>query len=499
MFLALSFSRFDAESTLPPTAANASRWATGAYLFSLVGKDRKMATKLKSVSLLMVLILVACTPIAPTPTSTPLMLVTSRPTAVPTATPRPTIEQYLDPLAKDNFKDLIGDVEYEELVDSIGKNGEITGTDYADDDPDGQFEGKIVPGSLLIGETADWYFKTIVLAIADNSNGDGKTGVVWNPATNNWVVVTQLNTSLIDTDNYTEFHDIDTMVERGDLALLLLSQGDFAEALSEPVQKAQYWITVERDGIIDGSARIEDYYLYLDSSRQDDVISQDRLDETNYMDILHGSFTKGCEPYRYAAIIKGTTSDMKEIYLVLNIIQNADGTNIIIPLGFDLIHFDYLQSPDISNHPNGFLVGEVLMERYRKLVPIIPTGNADDWDNFGKATVNANETNLAKDPNAYVYQGHRGGEHGILVYNFNYDDSTIVAMQIPGEVFRLLPVDMQQQINENIDFIKASNPTSDKWRSFLLPQGLIPPELAMILTRHIHETGFANGSRAQEP
>jgi len=34
LFLALSFFRFDGESTLPPTAANADRWAEEVYEYS---------------------------------------------------------------------------------------------------------------------------------------------------------------------------------------------------------------------------------------------------------------------------------------------------------------------------------------------------------------------------------------------------------------------------------------------------------------------------------
>ena len=49
IFLALGFSRFDGESTLPPTAANASRWAHASFAPSeITSKIRSICNKMSA-------------------------------------------------------------------------------------------------------------------------------------------------------------------------------------------------------------------------------------------------------------------------------------------------------------------------------------------------------------------------------------------------------------------------------------------------------------------
>lgn len=402
-----------------------------------------------------------------------------QPTAVTPGSEATDISQYISPDAVADFKATIGDAEYAELAASIGANGEMTAADYADYAEEQKFDGTIVPESMTVRQTADWHYKTIIVAEAQGK--DGKTGVVWNPDTNKWVVSTYVNPDIMDMENYTSFNDIDKMIKSGDFNLVILSQGDFAEPFPDNVEKPAYWMTTDFAGIMDGSKTYTEYFFYLDSSRSDHVIPENRVGQENYMDIASGAFTKGNEPYRPAAIIKGKTSEGKDVYIVANIMQNADGTNIINPLGMDPRLFGYITGPESQNNQGKTSFETVLLENLMKLVPIIPTGHPEDWTAQSDAGFG------------------NGNNHGILfVGGISYADDVVVDMQNPGEVFNVLPDYMREQLEENLAFIKANNPTTDKYRAYQFTGGNIPPELALMLSRNIFEAGFTNGSVAPQ-
>lgn len=74
-------------------------------------------------------------------------------------------------------------------------------------------------------------------------------------------------------------------------------------------------------------------------------------------------------------------------------------------------------------------------------------------------------------------------------------DNVVVALQKPGEVFSPLPDSIKQQIQANLDFIKSTNPTTDKYRSVPFDGGAIPAEFARALSHHILEAGYSYGSK----
>jgi hypothetical protein len=414
------------------------------------------------------------TPPAPTAENTPVP--TAAPTAVSTEVP---FVATIDP----DIKNVIGEQEFEELSDMLGPKGEIIAIDYADYAAEQKFEGTIIPDSMVVRDTADWHYEKIVIAEAQGK--DGKTGVVWNPDNNQWVVLTAVNTDLLNKDNYTYFNNIDLMVKTGDLDLVLLAQGDFAEPFPENTERPQFWIVVNRNGIIDHSGKmIVDYYLYLDASKKDVFMDEYYVEgNENYQNIMRGLFTKGNEPHKPIVSIKGKTEDGRDIIVIVNKTQNADEKNFFLKLGFDPRLYEFLtgsgpfgnfaiDKQGISDFENALNANRV------RMVPVFPTNNPEDWDNlrnndFGDAMT-----------------------HGILVNSgIDFRDNVMVRMQKPGDLFARLPDYIQKQVAQNIDFIKSDNPTSDNYRAIPFIDGVVSKELVFILSRHIYETGFSYGSK----
>lgn len=408
------------------------------------------------------LLLVGCGAPA-TVTNTPFPPTLS-PSSIATEPPPPTP---LPPMVDVKIKEVIGEQEYGELSASIGQNGEIKVADYG---MGNFFEGKIKAETIGSKTTADWHFGNIITAQARDEVG--KTfKVVWNPDSNHWVEVTAINTDLMDKENYTHFNNIDTMVENGDLDLVLLSQGDFAQPFPDTVETAQYWMSAKHWGIIANGKVIEDYYLYLNSNRQDYIPPPEQIGSEDRQAVANGSFTKGKEPYRPAAVLKGKTKDGKDIYLIPNILQNTDKTNIFNYLGFDPRFFEYIA----NDHPETPVLKTIFINNGMRPVPIIPTAHEEDWDNFSKAKENFGS----------------GNNHGILLGGgISYRDDVVVDMQIPGEVFNVLPDYMKQQLEADRElYIKnKKHPFSFKFKDG------IPPELARMLSRHIFEAGYEWGS-----
>ncbi len=382
-----------------------------------------------------------------------------------TATVPPTV---VVPAINVEVKTAIGEEEYNEI-----KTGEVKGKDYSTGK---DFDGTVEATSVKAVSTTDTNFPNIVTAEATDSAGK-KFAVVWNPETNLWVKVAEVNTNLLDYGNYTTFYDTDNkMVESGDFNLIMLARGIGSEPFPANTEQPRNWVVVSRHG----SGDVMDYFFYLNSGRMDDVIPPERIGQENYMDIMRARFHQGKEPFKAEAVIKIITEDNKEMYVVAYTWQNADGKNITLPLGFDPRQFQFMFTPkDEIDDLEGRNLGEsILVDNFYKLVPIIPTGNPEDWNNYHKAG------------------GNNGFVHGLQGNGINYRNDIVVGMQVPGEVFNLLPVDMQNALNDNLNFIKASNPTTDKYRSIMFPDGIIPPELALKLSRTISEAGFVDGSVA---
>lgn len=396
-----------------------------------------------------------------------------QPTAVTPGSEATDICQYISPDAVADFKATVGDAEYAELAASIGANGEMTAADYADYAEEQKFDGTIVPESMTVRQTADWHYKTIIVAEAQGK--DGKTGVVWNPDTNKWVVSTYVNPDIMDMENYTSFNDIDKMIKSGDFNLVILSQGDFAEPFSSETERAKYWMVLKSSGLQVNGKDYRDYFFYLSSSRQDYSDEITIPGEENYLDVKRGAFTQGHEPYRPAAVIRGKTSDGKDIYIIPNIIQNADGTNIINALGMDPRYFEYITGPDSLNKQGQTILETVLIDHYNMLVPIIPTNNPGDWNGLTAGGFG------------------NGNNHGILFAGgVSYSNDVVVDMQNPGEVFNTLPDYMREILEKKLTQIKAGNPSESPAVPFV--DGVIPEELARMLSRDIFEMGYTYGS-----
>lgn len=389
-----------------------------------------------------------------------------------TATVPPTV---VVPAINVEVKTAIGEEEYNEI-----KTGEVKGKDYSTGK---DFDGTVEVTSVKAVSTADANFPNIVTAEATDSAGK-KFAVVWNPETNNWVRVTEVNRNINDYTkgitfgdtefatgpdlmkhfNYTHFENIDKMVELGDFNLVLLAQGIGSEAFPPNTERAQYGIGIERTN----TTKTRDYFTYIDLMRADHTIPEDRKDLLNYQDFWYeGFFTSGNEPYQPEIGFKGTTSKGESIVGFAQVFQNSDETNFTVPLSFDPRQFIGIFTAEESKdaYGNDGMQRMVLEHRF-KFVPIILTDNPSDWNNLGD-----------------------GGSHLVSFRGISFNDDVVASMQTPGEGFKLIPADLQEIIIDSIDQFRSDG----QKRTFLFPEGNLPLELVKFLTRNLNDVAATAG------
>lgn len=410
-------------------------------------------------------------------------------TLTPTPSPAELMLQYIDPTMRDNFQPQIGEEEYSELSASIGPNGEISGHDYASwvTDPESKFEGTVVPESIVVRQTADFHYKQIVVGEATNKNG--KTGVVWNPDTGKWVVLTTVNQDIKDYDNYTHFRNWENMMQSGDMDLVLLAQGIGSEPFPQGTEQAQYVIATNHGSILNvGGKRVTDVTLFLDAARSD----YDFSDHPFFEELNGGAFTEGHAPRANPAIIILDGEDGNpRLALLPTVLGNADGTNIIAKNTMDPLLLEGMMGRGVDgegrpidsfNEIDGRTMIEWAFEgRTVKIVPVFPTGNPDDWNNYGR-----NQTALGTSYDNSM-------EHGILVVDgMSFSNSAPVEM-LEGDstIFNSLPDNMKAKINADLEIFRNTNFGFGGVTIF--ENGVITPEFAMALSRNISETGFSYG------
>lgn len=413
---------------------------------------------------------------------TPALTPTIIPTAVPpTVVPSPILPTFTPepPAIDESVKTAVGEKEYSEI-----QTGAVKITDYSTGK---DFDGTVEASSVKAVSTADMIFPNIVTAEAVDSNGN-KFNVVWNPETNRWVKVIKVNTNLLDYTegvdlqkndvwnsdlsrytHYTHFENIDKMIESGDFNLVLLAQGIGSEAFPANTETPQYGLGINYS--ITGGPK--DYFTYLDLMRGDFVIPEDKKDRLSYQEFEKGGFTKGNEAHKTMLAFEGTTSSNKYVIGFVKVFQNTDGTNFTVPLGFDprqfLALFTANESVDGLGNDG---MQRLVMDNNVKFVPIIPTDDPSDWGNARK-----------------VGWGD-GGSHLVSFAGRSFKNDVIIPMQTPGEGFKFIPAEMQQPIRDSIIALRDNGPK----RSFLFPDGMVPPELARFLSRNLNNVAAAKGS-----
>lgn len=263
---------------------------------------------------------------------------------------------------------------------------------------------------------------------------------------------------------------------------MLLAQGDFGSPFPPDIPIARYWITVTSRAIPCPGTEARDVFLYLDSSRLDYTDEIMVEGQFNYLDVKRGAFTKGKEPFKPVAVLTSKTSNGTNLYIVINKIQNTDGSIIFEKLGLDPRLYDFLNSPQEID-AQGISSWQNILESNRvRMVAVFPTGNPSDWGNFGKA------------------QWGDALNHGILVVRgIDYAGNVMIPMQIPGVLFNSLPDGMQQQLNEKLDFVRTAKPCVGWGPTIPFPDGAIPFDFASALSRRILEAGYTYGSLEPQP
>lgn len=367
--------------------------------------------------------------IAPS-TARPSEQVSYTPTAnvVPTGTPIDALPSpsSLPPAVSVRIKDAIGEQEYNDLSASIGANGEISGNDYTTGK---SFEGKIKTETITSKTTADFNFKTIVNAEAiDNKTGQVFT-VVWNPETNQWIKVI-----LLSSDSNSYINNIDIAVKSGDFDLILLSQNNNGEPFPDSTPVPKLWVNIA-PGLINKSLS------YLN-------ISFYPLNKNTNSGWESNHFTENNLPWSIGTSVRGKTSNNKEIVLLTDKIYNPSTGNIFWHFGVDA------QSTEASDL-------NLLIGKGKIIIPVFPLpSDLAPWDPIT-------------------------GIYSYRVYNFQMP--VVASMQNPGDIFSLLPIDVQNGIRERMT---AGGRFWDK--SFLLQDG-IPIELARGLSRNILLPGLDQG------
>ena len=121
---------------------------------------------------------------------------------------------------------MVGGEAYQGLLESIGENGEIRVTDYESGRP---LDLVIAPETVRVSETADWRFKQVVTAEAKAKYGEEVIQAVWNPATGQWVRVTEVNPEIVAPQKSSNRQDNDAVVE-------MQKPGEVFAALPEDMQ-----------------------------------------------------------------------------------------------------------------------------------------------------------------------------------------------------------------------------------------------------------------------
>jgi hypothetical protein len=377
-------------------------------------------------------------------------------TVSPSATPDP-----LDSISPEVRE--LGEEEAREILGSI-EDGSIEYVDYG---AGSITEAQIDLESFKAQTTADWYFDNIVTATAKDKDGN-KFKVVWNKDENHWVRAER-----------TKFRNIDQMVKTGDYVLVLLTQPEIGEPFPEGTEKARYYINVGSGGIeIDGE-NIMDTFLHLGAIRADfdyDFTSSILSRNTAFE---HGRFTKGTAPQRSHGVDLATLTDGREIVIVPQVIQNADGKNIIVVTGIDPRYYDFLTGPTEVDRQGITTFQNTLDGNRTRIVPVFPTDDPEHWGNIKK-------------------HGYGDGtHHSIMLYgSVGFKDNVIVSLLKPGEIFDFLPDEMKDEIREKFRLRKIALETGETpdWLSpFLFEGGVISDEFARALSRFIFEASFDKG------
>lgn len=385
----------------------------------------------------------------------------------PTNTPTPEATATTPaPAINESVKTAIGEEEYNEIL-----TGEVKGKDY--------ITGKdsnwtVETSSVKATEYNDSVFSHVVTGEATDANGK-KFTVIWNEEGNYWFKSENINTDLNATERTDFGEQLQGMVENRDLYRMLLTQID--TTFPENTETARFWMVPRA-----ASIPMNEFFYQLDMSRadfSDDILTQNKDKET-YMDIRRGTFTKGNEPYKYAAMIDGIATDLKnsqgesiadrEFSVIPMIVQNSDGKSMIWFGGLDAVQRDDIlfSSNSVDSFGNNG-IQRFFINQWNRMSLVVPPADEAYWNNYGKAG------------------GNNGGIH--FRGDVNFANDAIIAMQgEPGTFFSLLSESMQQRLDDNLTEIKNNGWGVSKAVPFEgngLPQNVID-----YLSNHIFETYY---------
>ncbi len=440
----------------------------------------------------------ACTP-APTlpPTSVPP---TFTPSPIPpTFTPEP-------PAIDKSIKDTVGAAEYSEIT-----TGEVNGNDYATGKG---FDGTVEASSVKVTNYNDANFPYIVTGEATDKAGN-KFNVIWNEEKNYWFKNEKINTDLNadnpdnpdSTNKRTNFgKQLQGMVENRDLYRMLLTQIDISFPAN--TEKPRFWLvpTASSFWSKEKNAKGELFYQ-LDMSRAD-YESEGRFKiipgQETYGDIYNGRFTKGNEPYKYAAMVDGVATSLKNskgepiedrlFSVITMLVQNTDGKTMIWFGGLDATQRDDILTGDYVVTDDGVLVGNDVITG-NEYIP--GQGAIDANGNNGIQRYLINQQNRmtlvippADDTYWNIYDKAGGNNGGVHNRGFiNYPNDAIIAMQdVPGTFYNLLSQNMQSRLDNAFANIVAHHYGTD----FAVPfeGNAIPKNVVSYLSNHIFETYY---------
>ncbi len=387
--------------------------------------------------------------------------------AAPANTPTPEATATTPaPAINESVKTAIGEEEYNEIL-----TGEVKGKDY--------ITGKdsnwtVETSSVKATGYNDSVFSHIVTGEATDASGK-KFTVIWNEEGNYWFKSENINTDLNATERTDFGEQLQGMVESRDLYRMLLTQID--TTFPENTETPRFWMVPRA-----ASIPMNEFFYQLDMSRadfSDDILTQNKDKET-YMDIRRGTFTKGNEPYKYAAMIDGIATDLKnsqgesiddrEFSVIPMIVQNSDGKSMIWFGGLDAIQRDDIlfSSNSVDSFGNNG-IQRFFINQWNRMSLVVPPADEAYWNNYGKAG------------------GNNGGIH--FRGDVNFANDAIITMQDePGTFFSLLSESMQQRLDDNLTEIKNNGWGVSKAVPFEgngLPQNVID-----YLSNHIFETYY---------
>ena len=223
---------------------------------------------------------------------------------------------------------------------------------------------------------------------------------------------------------------------------------------------------------------MSDVFLHLGAIRSDydyDVSTVEARTAT----LFNGVFTKEKSPQRSHGVDFATLKDGRKIVIVPQVMQNADGKNIIVVTGLDPRLYEFLNGPTEVDKQGITTFENTLNGNRTRIVPVFPTDDPAHWGNHKK------------------HGAGDGTRHSIMIAGaVDFMNNLMSSMMNPGEIFKFLPDQMKNDIKSHLEIQELAKERGESvyWpATWFFKDGNIPNQFAKALSRFIFEASFDRG------